>query len=213
MTDELFLDFVAIAKMGCELGNADDNPTENEAAVILNLLRRIKDITDDEIESIINATAEMDVNAAMYRIASLDSESKHMVSDFFADIILQDGVNDAEKALFDAIVSYAKLPLPRLGMESENTEAAQDDGSSYFLIVRSSGLVKVIRTDITEWDELESAMASWVGAKRVEIVRYTKPLNAISKKLNLDGRHLVFMVDRNGNNNSDLEDNMPATLL
>ncbi|MBR4793036.1 MAG: hypothetical protein IK038_05150 [Bacteroidaceae bacterium] len=218
MSDELFLDFVAIAKMGCELGNADGVATENEADVILKLLRRIKDITDDEIERIINATEEMDVNTAMYRIASFDDESKQMVSDFFAEIIIQDDLNDEEKELFKAIVDYAHLPIPQMCKDSdedkkEADEDAKEDDYSYFLVVKSSGLTHAIKSDIAEWKIMETALASCIGASRVEIVRYTKPLNAISKKLNLNGRHLVFMVDRNGNHNSNLEDNMPATLL
>jgi len=226
MNENLFLDFVAIVKMGCELGEADGLASEKEASVILSLLRRIKDISDDEIERIVNGINDMDVNTAMYRIASFDEESKQMVSDFFADIILQDDLTEEEKDLFKAIVDYAHLPLPEFCRESEedeqevaeeaeeevNNEDNEGDLSS-FLIVKTSGLVKILKTDITEWDELESLIASKIGARRVEIVRYTKPLNAITKKLNLDGRHLVFMVDRNGNNNSDLEDNMPATLL
>ena len=122
MNENLFLDFVAIVKMGCELGEADGLASEKEASVILSLLRRIKDISDDEIERIVNGINDMDVNTAMYRIASFDEESKQMVSDFFADIILQDDLTEKEKNLFKAIVDYAHLPLPEFCRESEEDE-------------------------------------------------------------------------------------------
>ena len=45
------------------------------------------------------------------------------------------------------------------------------------------------------------------------MVRFTPALNAISEQLRLNGRHLVFMVARNGYGDKTVGDNMTATLL
>ena len=52
-----------------------------------------------------------------------------------------------------------------------------------------------------------------IGADRLEVVRYTKPLNELSKALQLNERHLVFITDRNGGLKDNTGDNMPATML
>jgi hypothetical protein len=52
-----------------------------------------------------------------------------------------------------------------------------------------------------------------MGCDRVEVVRYTPALNAVSNNLGLKGQHIVFMVARNGYGDKTVGDNMPGTLL
>ena len=81
-----------------------------------------------------------------------------------------------------------------------------------FLVIDPQGYVTFRWTEAEDWDQLSVEMGSWIGTDRLEVVRYTQPLNALSKKLNLPGKHLVFLTSRNGFSETE-GDNMPATIL
>lgn len=98
--------------------------------------------------------------------------------------------------------------------DEDDDEEDEDDGIvPAFIVVNFDGFTSVKQSENEDWGTLGGELSSWIGADgRVEVVRYTHPLNALSQKLDLNERHLVFMVARNGYIN-DVGDNMPATIL
>ena len=80
-------------------------------------------------------------------------------------------------------------------------------------MVNFDGTTVLQQSENEDWDTLGKELSEWIGANgRVEVVRYTSALNALSEQLQLNKRHLVFMVARNGYVD-EVGDNMPATLL
>ena len=82
-----------------------------------------------------------------------------------------------------------------------------------FLVVDSHGVGDMRQCPDEDWSVLGKELASWIGARRVEVVRYTDPLIRVSEELNLLDRHVVFMIARGGQDSGTDGDNMPATIL
>lgn len=88
---------------------------------------------------------------------------------------------------------------------------AKDEIAPGFIVIQFDGVTSVRQSIQTDWNTLEGELAGWIGGERVEIVRYSGPLNALSRQLRLFKRHLVFMLPRGSAETAG--DNMPATLL
>ena len=83
-----------------------------------------------------------------------------------------------------------------------------------FLVVNFYGITSLQQSENEEWSSLGDEIAKWIESPTgVQVVRFTAPLNALSKKLRLNERHLVFLMARNGYGDMTVGDNMPATLL
>ena len=82
-----------------------------------------------------------------------------------------------------------------------------------FILVKDTGLTSLRQSENLDWGTLGPEIASWLETKRVEVVRYTGPLNELTGQLGLYRHHLVFLVARDGGSDESLGDNMPATLL
>ncbi len=119
-------------------------------------------------------------------------------------------VEDDEKVDDVKVVEWVEVEEEE--SEEDAGEEAGDAIIPAFLVVNYNGVGTMQQSEHEDWSTLGDELASWIRARRVEVVRFTPPLNAISEKLNLLGRHLVFMIAR-GQIDMTVGDNMPATIL
>ena len=208
----------AIFRLSKHLTYADGERSEVEVQKIVDFLDSFEGLDINTHEQIMNYGLEqMDDTQAVKLIAALDDDAKQEVSNLFAHIILDDGrLTEDEKRLYWRIQELCGLPDPKEDNAAEDTPAEEEESNDIvpaFIVVNYDGFTSTRQSPNKDWDTLGGELASWIGANgRVEVVRYTRPLNAISEQLHLRGRHLVFMVARNGYVNT-VGDNMPATLL
>lgn len=212
----------AILRIAKNFALSDGQVKDEELAPIFDFFQTFPDITKEQLDLIIEHSDELSDIEALHLIYELDEDGKQQMSDLFAKIVCADStLEDDEKALFFQVRDLCGLPDPQDSSESETesapaAEAEEDEEEQTivpaFLVARYDGVVSVKQSEHEDWNTLGGEIASWIGADSVEIVRFTPALNAISEKLRLNERHLVFMVDRNGAN-STAGDNMTATLL
>lgn len=93
-----------------------------------------------------------------------------------------------------------------------SVEEVKDAIVPAFLVVGYNGVGSMQQSENEDWSTLGAELASWIHARRVEVVRFTPALNALSEKLDLFGRHLVFMIAR-GQADANVGDNAPASIL
>lgn len=194
--------------------------TEEELKHMTEFLGTFDGMDRDTLKQILSAADEMEFDHAVELIAGLDDEGKQEVSDLFARIVLADGkLADEEKSMYWKVQELCGLPDPGNDGSGEETKAKaeeekdEDEIIPAFLMVNYHGIATLHQSEKEDWSALGDEIASWMGCDRVEVVRYTAPLNALTEKLNLNERHLVFMVARNGYGDKTVGDNMPATLL
>ena len=101
----------------------------------------------------------------------------------------------------------------RMAKKLDEAPAGEPEVIPAFILVKYNGLTSLRQSEKLRWADLRTDIASWLEADRVEIVRYTQCLNDLTRQLNLNGRHLVLLVDRNGSLCEESGDNMPATIL
>lgn len=207
----------AILRIAKNFALSDGQVKDEELAPIFDFFQTFPDITKEQLDLIIEHSDELSDIQALHLIYELDEDGKQQMSNLFAKIVCADStLEDDEKALFFQVRDLCGLPDPEDEEESKPAEPEQtEDNDSIvpaFIVATFQGIASVKQSEHEDWNTLGGELASWIGADRVEIVRFTPALNAISEKLRLNERHLVFMVDRNGMN-STAGDNMPATLL
>ena len=213
----------AAVRLGKKLVTADGRIAENELVTIADFVRQF-DIDDETEDEIYDYSDRMDDMEAIERIKGLDGDSKWLVLRFFAELVGSDGELPGEEMdLYGRICNLCGLPVRNDSEEDEEDEEDEEEEETdeeeepevipAFILVKYNGLTSLRQTETTDWENLEQEIASWLETKRVEIVRYTKPLNALTRQLDLCQRHLVFLVARNGRYDEPVGDNMPATLL
>lgn len=202
----------AICKLGDCLVNEDDAIYEGEYEPLCDFLLSFDGVDSEVTGSIISySREEMDDDQAFELVSALDVPEKQMVSDLLAEMIAGDGdISEGERVLYNRMLQVCGLPDPRSCPVEKDED---DDLVPAFMVVRTNGSVELYQTENLEWEVLGAELAGCVGADRVEVVRYTAPLNELSRKLGLNGCHLVFLVDRNGYMREDPKDNMTGTLL
>lgn len=227
----------AIARLGMELGVADGEMPNSEAFKIFEFLDTFDGMDDDTREQICDYAQEMSVDRCQELLKNLDDEAKQEVSNLLAKVVLADGkLTDEEATSYHTIKLALGLPDPQDDDEDdedeeddeeyEDDEEADDEDDEEtddeddedeiipaFIVVNFDGTTVLQQSENEDWDTLGKELSEWIGANgRVEVVRYTSALNALSEQLQLNKRHLVFMVARNGYVD-EVGDNMPATLL
>ena len=213
----------AIARLGMELGVADGEMPNSEAFKIFEFLDTFDGMDDDTREQICDYAQEMSVDRCQELLKNLDDEAKQEVSNLLAKVVLADGkLTDEEATSYHTIKLALGLPDPQDDEEDdqdeeddEETDDEDDDDEIVpaFIVVNFDGTTVLQQSENEDWDTLGKELSEWIGANgRVEVVRYTSALNALSEQLQLNKRHLVFMVARNGYVD-EVGDNMPATLL
>ena len=172
------------------------------------------------------AQAPYPIKAIIIPTTPATNEAKQEIANVFARIVCEDELTDQEKDLYFKISEYCGLPDPVGDSEPEDEEEEYEDDEEEeeeeideedcivpaFFVVNYHGMVRTQQSEAEDWDTLGKLLAKWIRADRVEIVRFTPPLNALTRELELNNRHLVFMVSRNGYD-EEVGDNMPATIL
>lgn len=221
----------AIVRLGMELGVADGEMPNSEAFKIFEFLDTFDGMDDDTREQICDYAQEMSVDRCQELLKNLDDEAKQEVSNLLAKVVLADGkLTDEEATSYHTIKLALGLPDPQDdeedGEDEEDDEEYEDDEDAEdneddedddiipaFIVVNYTGITSLQQSENEDWATLGGELSQWIGADgRVEVVRYTSALNALSEQLQLNKRHLVFMVARNGYVD-EVGDNMPATLL
>lgn len=198
---------------------ADGEMTDAEIRPLYDFIQTFPAIDKEMMDKIMARADVMTDDEAIAEIRKLDDDGKQQVSDLFARIVLADDeVTDNEKDIFFKVRDLCGLPDPGKGSDEEEPaeeEAAAEDDSIIpaFILANFYGVVSIHQSEHEDWNTLGDEIASWMGCDRVEVVRYTQPLNALTEELRLNGRHLVFMVARNGYGDKTVGDNMTATLL
>ena len=213
----------AIFRIAKHFANIDGELKSEEVRPVYDFFQTFEGMTDENLQNIIDYANEgMTDERALELIMGMDTDAKQQISDLLADIIGADGVlTEDEQDIYDKLRVVCGLPEPTGSSveeddeEEEESEADPDDGIvPAFILVKSNGHVEIKQSENEDWNTLGDEIAEWIGADRVEVVRFTPALNALTEKLRLNERHLVFMVDRNFSMKSDeLGDNMPGTIL
>ena len=209
----------AIYRVAKHLIFADDTPKDEEIQPLYDFFQTFPAVDQELLNKILGTGEEMDDTRALILIKGLDDDGKQQVSNLFAKIICADNeLTDKEKELFFKVKDLCELPDPideNAEEEPEAEEPAEEEEEIIpaFMVANFYGIVSVHQSEHEDWATLGDEIASWMGCDRVEVVRFTPALNAISEELHLNGRHLVFMVARNGYGDKTVGDNMTATLL
>ena len=198
---------------------ADGSFSQEEFDPLYQFLGSFEGMNPGLMESIIKKGNDMDPASALKLVMEMDPDAKQQMSNLFAKILCADQkLTEDEKDTFLKVQDLCGLPDPEMEEAPEEEPAAQeteeeeeDAIAPAFLIVNFYGIATVKQSSHEDWDNLGRELASWINTDRVEIVRFTAPLNQISQELRLNRRHLVFMVARN--HPGTVGDNMPATLL
>ena len=211
----------AIYRIAKHLIFADNEPKDEEIKPLYDFFQTFPGVDSDLLGKIMDAGEEMDDTKALILISGLDEDGKQQMATLFAQIIFADNkLTEEEKALYFKIQDLCGLPDPQFGDEEEadapEPAGEEDDEDAIipaFLVANYYGIVSVHQSENENWNTLGDELASWIGCNRVEVVRFTPALNAISEELGLNARHLVFMVARNGYGDRTVGDNMTATIL
>ena len=209
----------AIYRVAKHLIFADDTPKDEEIQPLFDFFQTFPAVDKELLNKIMGTGEEMDDTRALILIKGLDDDGKQQISNLFAKIICADNeLTDKEKELFFKVKDLCELPDPQDDSGEEEPEAeepAEDEEEIIpaFLVANFYGIVSIKQSENEDWNTLGDEIASWMGCDRVEVVRYTPALNALTEKLRLNERHLVFMVARNGYGDKTVGDNMTATIL
>ena len=143
-------------------------------------------------------------------VKSLDVDVKLKLVNVYADIVRADEqISDKKMVLFNGVRNLCGLPAPATPL----VDNPDDVIAPTFIAAKTNGLAYPFQSKAESWQELDADIAEHIGAERTEVVRFTAPLNTLSKQLGLVDCHLVFLVDREGYKKDGLGDNMTGTLL
>ena len=202
----------AIYRVVKKLANADGEVLDEEIRPLYDFLNTFEGMNQAIMAVIINmGEAQTDEQAYAF-IAGMEEADKQRVVDLMYDTVAADDkLADGEGELFFEISEACGLPKPT-ALEEEVDE--EDAIIPAFLVVNFYGITTLQQSESEDWSTLGDEIADWIKSPTgVQVVRFTAPLNALSQKLRLNGRHLVFLMARNGYGDMTVGDNMPATLL
>ncbi|MBO4468838.1 MAG: TerB family tellurite resistance protein [Bacteroidales bacterium] len=214
---------------------ADGDLTEDEVKPVFDWFQTFPDITKEKLDYIMDLGEHKLTDArAIELIAGLDADGKQQMANLFAHIICADGqLTDEEKALWFRVrdlcelpdpqsddepeeepeqESFSQAPAPAPGHAAQEESDEEDEIDPTFIIVNFYGQVSFKQSVHEDWSTLGGEIEQWLNADGLEVVRYTPALNAITEKLSLNERHLVFLIDRHSGQKT-VGDNMPATIL
>lgn len=205
----------AIMRICKYLFHADGSVTQDEIQVAYNFLKTFGEMNEQLMTEIMEGADAMTDDRALELIDEVDEAAKQQLSDLFAEIVCADGeIDEMEHKLYYTVKTACHLPDPTASESDAEEEPApadpDDDIMPAFMVIRFDG-VTYFQQSNEEGHALEDELAGWIGGKRVEVVRFTNPLNKLTEKLNLNQRHVIFMIARGATGTTG--DNMPATLL
>ena len=198
----------AIFNLAKELIATDGEVKQEELRILWDFFQTFGEMNSSVLGFIMSTGDKMSFEEACSNIEGLDDGAKQQISNLFAKIVCADGeLTEDEEDLYSDIVERCGLPEPEVAEEPEDTITPA------FILVNYNGIASLKQSEHEDWNILGDEIASWMGCDRVEVVRYTPALNAVSNNLGLKGQHIVFMVARNGYGDKTVGDNMPGTLL
>ena len=196
----------AVFRIAKELIIADGKMTDEEAGYLYDFFRIFPELESEGLDLLMTEGDKMSAKKAASLIKEQDEESRQEISNLFANILYADGdPTGEEETEYSWIMDNCGLPEPDRTDEEEIIPA--------YIVANYHGVATLHQSENEDWSKLGDELAEWIGCDRVEVVRFTPALNALSKVLRLNGRHLVFMVARNGYGDRTVGDNMTATLL
>jgi len=203
----------AIYNVGMAIVMADGELKPEYVAPLEKFYGGINGFTNEAMMKVVDC-ANNNKNLTMERsvelVKSLDVDVKKRLVNIYADIVRADEqISDKKMVMFNGVRNLCGLPAPATPL----VDNSDDVIAPTFIAAKTNGLAYPFQSAAESWQELDADIAEHIGAERTEIVRFTAPLNTLSKQLGLVDCHLVFLVDREGYKKDGLGDNMTGTLL
>ena len=204
-------ELAAIYKLVSTIITADEEIKSEEIDVLYDFFESVGAYQENMVDQIIDVSDnQLSQEDATTIVAHCDADTKQIVANLLAKVAGCDGeISSQEVEIFNNLKEICELPDPIADKDDDNDETI----IPAFIVVRTNGVVKLYQTESTGYPTLDNELAALIGAERLEVVRYTAPLNAISEHVGLTDHHLVFLIDRNGYARPDAGDNMTGTLL
>lgn len=202
----------AIYKASMILVTADDNPKQESLQPLIDFFYNIEGFHEEMLKMAVQHSEEqLDIEQVVDIISQFDEDAKQQFIDTLVQIACSNGeITPNETKVLNALMKMCELPSPSI---LKTKEEYQNDIEPTFIIARTNGLARPFATSDEDWRALDEALAAQIGAERLEVVRFTAPLNALSTHIGLNDYHLIFLVDRNSYTKSNIGDNMTGTLL
>ena len=203
----------AIYNVGMAIVMADGELKPEYVAPLEKFYGGINGFTNEAMMKVVDC-ANNNKNLTMERsvelVKSLDVDVKKRLVNIYADIVRADEqISDKKMVMFNGVRNLCGLPAPATPL----VDNSDDVIAPTFIAAKTNGLAYPFQSAAESWQELDADIAEHIGAERTEIVRFTAPLNTLSKQLGLVDCLLVFLVDREGYKKDGLGDNMTGTLL
>ncbi len=203
----------AIYNVGMAIVMADGELKPEYVAPLEKFYGGINGFTNEAMMKVVDC-ANNNKNLTMERsvelVKSLDVDVKKRLVNIYADIVRADEqISEKKMVMFNGVRNLCGLPAPATPL----VDNPDDVIAPTFIAAKTNGLAYPFQSTAESWQELDADIAKHIGAERTEIVRFTAPLNTLSKQLGLVDCHLVFLVDREGYKKDGLGDNMTGTLL
>ena len=203
----------AIYNVGMAIVMADGELKPEYVAPLEKFYGGINGFTNEAMMKVVDC-ANNNKNLTMERsvelVKSLDVDVKKRLVNIYADIVRADEqISEKKMVMFNGVRNLCGLPAPATPL----VDNSDDVIAPTFIAAKTNGLAYPFQSAAESWQELDADIAEHIGAERTEIVRFTAPLNTLSKQLGLVDCHLVFLVDREGYKKDGLGDNMTGTLL
>ena len=201
----------AIYKIGSCIVTADGQIKREAVSPLTDFYYSINGFNDDAMQIVVDcANNQMSIEQAVELVANMDVDTKQKVVNVYADIVRADGdITENEITMFNGAIKLCGLPQPTTPLVDDPDDVI----SPTFIIAQTNGFARPFQSEAKDWQQLDADLGEQIGAERLEVVRYTAPLNELSKRVGLVGCHLVFLVDRNGYAKEDIGDNMTGTIL
>ena len=201
----------AICKLGYCIISADGEFKREAVNILSDFFYNIDGFNDEAMEMVVDcANNKLSLERAVEIISTMDVDAKQKVIDLYADIVrTDDPFSDRKLEMFNGTIKLCGMPQPTTPLVDDPDDVI----SPTFIIAQTNGFARPFQSEAKDWQQLDADLGEQIGAERLEVVRYTAPLNDLSKRVGLVGYHLVFLVDRNGYAKEDIGDNMTGTIL
>lgn len=203
----------AIYNVGMAIVMADGELKPEYVAPLEKFYGGINGFTNEAMMKVVdcaNSNKNLTMERSVELVKSLDVDVKKRLVNVYADIVRADEqISEKKMVMFNGVRNLCGLPAPATPLEDNSDDVI----APTFIAAKTNGLAYPFQSTAESWQELDADIAEHIGAERTEIVRFTAPLNTLSKQLGLVDCHLVFLVDREGYKKDGLGDNMTGTLL
>ena len=203
----------AIYNIGMSIVMGDGDLKPESVVPLEKFYGSISGFTNEAMKKVLDCVQNnenLTIERSVELVKALDVDVKQKLVDIFADIVRADEkISEKKMVLFNGARNLCGLPAPTEPL----VDNPEDVIAPTFIAAKTNGLAYPFQSKAESWQELDADIAEHIGADRTEVVRFTAPLNRLSKVLGHVDCHLVFLVDRDGYQKEDIGDNMTGTLL